>query len=383
MEKIIIDSCLTFYFRQYLKKISQIKNIDFKKLLNGLSNDKIKQDIINEINGDYKFKMTYQQSLQNNVIFKEIEKLIPNEFSTENNKYVKSELTFDKKVKLYEKYYLYLKKKYSNSQLLNNPYYYSKNEKEITLYKKLNLCFNYLSQDLNNYKYLETLSNGMSLEFSNAVNVSLFLKDALEGKVELCVSSDSFIEILNHTKGESLNPDVRMIFENGNEVELLMKGLGITLLTTRSKQVENMLNDLSDLYQKEPENRVINGKIMRPMKPEKGINSLGVVGDPKIAAWASLTGINLISTNLKDYISYNADGLDTEIRNYIDFINDFLAKRTGYTTTASVYSPTEREEGKIPEVSPSQKLVVVDRTQKSQYKDGKYFDYFENVMEMG
>ena len=135
---------------------------------------------------------------------------------------------------------------------------------------------------------------------------------AVEGKVSLFVPMDSYDEILNHTHEHTTYRGARSFnYYPLDKIKNVLKHC--TLVTTNQSRVLVGIDRLSRLY------RSSDGV---GKKMDNDLNALGVFGDSRIMAEASIMGMPLITLNASDFV-FDTDKQvkNDDIRLHIQSVN--------------------------------------------------------------
>ena len=184
------------------------------------------------------------------------------------------------------------------------------NQQKLTFYSEPIISFN-------DYKVLK-----------NSIANGTLYKMALDKEVKLNLFFVSYDEIINHTK-EKENYKKWKSF-TPEEVNSLTQKL-FSLITTNSKEV---ITDLQNLARQYREPVTIDGR----SEMANDINSNGVYGDSLIMAGANMSGMILLTQNVKDFIwakkiSKNNDFIRQNVFN--------VSQNNDYSTDALAYSVDE------------------------------------------
>lgn len=175
--------------------------------------------------------------------------------------------------------------------------------------------------------------NLYKLKKNSILNGKLFQR-VLAGDVKLHLFSVSYDEILNHTIPK--DGDRAWLCFAPEEVAALTKKY-CTLISTHSTKVLEDMQDLATMYRTPV---AINGR--REMAND--INSKGVYGDSLIMAGSNMSGMILLTHNIKDFI------LDKGHKTHNDYIRQNVKEVSAdiqYATDALCYSVEEFLDGKF------------------------------------
>lgn len=206
--------------------------------------------------------------------------------------------------------------------------------KYLNMYETLckNTPINENLQRINDYKILK-----------NDIYAGKVYRDALDGEYKLYISFIAFDEVLYHTRAMD---NSNFLHFDYSEINALINRL-VTVVTTKSKTVLNLTDYLANEYRTGK-----NTDTERPMDVD--LNAADEYGDSKIAAFANLTGMILITFNGKDFIFDKGSKFGNDkIRTHLKNVNS----KYDFTTDASVYSPRELVEGKV--IEPKKKSKVL------------------------
>ena len=149
----------------------------------------------------------------------------------------------------------------------------------------------------------------------------------VNGDVELCIVQDSLEEIKNHNNSTNQSTECFKTFDEDKIYTLLRFCTIITVTPSSVKYID----DLACEYRTRIDDAT------SPMKND--INSLGVYGDSRIMAEASLVGVVLVTFNEKDFIrDKSVKSNNSRIRNHIGRIN---AMYFNYDNSVLPYSVME------------------------------------------
>lgn len=290
------------------------------------------------------FKLVNQKHEEFQKIKNKITCAFPNDFLDKYNKYA-----FDEKVKAYKIYYSECKANVRKYELLCS-------DKNISISPEKKLIYKSILEDQKRIlsgciPYEEIISYVVDYNnMKNYVEAGMLFKGLYEGKYKFYINYVTYSELLNHTNG--IGHSRNMFFTNSELVSLLTK---TTLVTTNSKEVVNYVEKLARGYRNASKT-----KDMTPMS--KDINSLGDWGDSKIAAVSNLSGINLVTSNGKDFIfDKRLSKKNENIRNHINYRNQ---KFSEFTSNATVYSVKEINDGKFEPVTRQSKKIKLVKSKK-------------------
>ena len=132
----------------------------------------------------------------------------------------------------------------------------------------------------------------------------------VNGDVELCIVQDSLAEIKYHSETINQSNENFKTFDEDKIYTLLKFCTIITVAPSNIKYI----NELACEYRTRIDDST------SPMKND--INSLGIYGDSRIMAEASLVGVKLVTFNEKDFIrDKSVKSYNSRIRNHIGRIN--------------------------------------------------------------
>jgi len=197
-------------------------------------------------------------------------------------------------------------------------------------------------------KYLSLLNYTMAGRL-----FSLYLDD----KVEFCITNTVFDEIIIPLS----NPDVDIYSEkavNGNivrfSVDKMLRMLqNCTYLHLEGHELQEEITELSRAYRTS-----LNNKNAQQMAPDT--NSIGVFGDSRIMAEACISGLVLVTANVKDFIyDKSRKGENERIRKHIQNVNAIKSQEDSLATDALPYTVEEfvKSEYTLPKI-PSQLEVI-------------------------
>lgn len=284
-------------------------------------------------------------------------------FDDDFNKKYKN-LTFEEKIKVYKNYQTNnignLTREIESTQNLLNGFTYNKDgtKKHLKISserkQQLQLKLQELKQRLAFFETDRELDFNLYKLKKNSLQNGYLYKMALDGEIKLHVISVSYDEILNHTIPR---PNVKnwKCF-TPEEVSALTQHC--TLITTHSAQVLQDMQELATLYR--TKTAVAQRKAMA-----QDINSKGVYGDSLIMAGANMSGMILLTQNVKDFI----EDLDKIMGN--DYIRRHISAVSAdmqYGTDALPYSVDEFLHGNytIPTVN-SEMYSLASSTQSSEF----------------
>lgn len=186
-------------------------------------------------------------------------------------------------------------------------------------------------------------------EIYDSYFVGKIVKDYIEGKVELGISSYAFDELLNHTEvytKHEINKNFK-IFSKSRVEKALQE---FVLLTTRSKEVDDVIEEIARQYRELKTNQT-------SMKNDK--NELDVFGDSLIMATASVSGKTLVTLNGKDFIfDKSSDLIENEkIREHVLNVNNLNPEITVDVVACSADEYVKDQYLKPTRVSKKFKLV--------------------------
>ena len=136
------------------------------------------------------------------------------------------------------------------------------------------------------------------------------------GQLHFVVVQDSYNEIQNHCNNGNATDSQYFKYFDSTLIDKMLKHCTVAVL--EGDGYANQINALSELYRTS-----IDGKPCM----DKDTNSLGVYGDSRIMAEASILGLDLITLNEKDFITNKSGKLgNSDIRDHIVNVNQNFKK---------------------------------------------------------
>ena len=301
MDKVCIDSCVFFHSLEYCDifdkqgktALSEKLKIDQQKLQDLV--DQLKEVIGADFLAKYKDKdidfyyilslyRSYINSTKNNLekAIESTQNILLGKIKNKDGSIKKVDIPNDRKIKLMEK-------------LQQSKITLKAIEENVVKFQELTDSYRNLRQKYYTGKLFEKMTNGQLYFF---------------------VVQDSYNEIQNHCKnGNTIDGQCFKYFDS-TLIDQMLKHC--TVVVFEGDEHASLINALSKCYRTS-----ING---RPCM-DGDINSLGVYGDSRIMAQASILGIDFVTLNEKDFITNKSGKVgNSDIRDHIVNVNQNFKK---------------------------------------------------------